>query len=156
MISDLLSSQTIRLQIPVKNWREAVLTSGNLLVKAGKCTQNYVDAMCQVIQEKGAYMVIAPGLALTHARPEDGALDLGMSIVSLSTPVNFGSEANDPVKLIIAFCSVDRTSHLKTLKTLACFLMDEENQILLKSSHSVDEILTTFQQTDMETIKCQQ
>jgi PTS system ascorbate-specific IIA component len=68
-----------------------------------------------------------------------------MSIVSLSTPVNFGSEANDPVQLVISFCGVDHSSHIEMLKSLAEFLVVDEHQILLKSSTSVDEILAAFE-----------
>jgi mannitol/fructose-specific phosphotransferase system IIA component (Ntr-type) len=121
-----------------------VQAGGDLLVRAGKCEPRYVDAMVQAVQDMGAYMVLAPGLSLAHARPEDGVLGIGMSIVTLSTPVDFGSEANDPVSLVISFCGVDHTSHIAMLRELAEFLMDEDHQKLLKSSLSVDEILATF------------
>lgn len=145
MLSKYLSPQTIRLQVPVKDWKEAVEVGGGLLVEAGKCEPRYVEAMVRAVQELGPYMVLAPGLSLAHARPEDGALAVGLSIVTLSTPVNFGSEANDPVKLVISFCGIDHDSHIEMLKALAEFLMVDENQNLLKSSNSVEEILQAFQ-----------
>ena len=144
MLSKVLSPQMIRLQIPVADWKEAVQAGGELLVKAGKCEPCYVDAMIQAVKDMGAYMVLAPGLSLAHARPEDGALEIGMSIVTLSTPVDFGSEANDPVELVISFCGVDHHSHIELLRELAEFLVDEKNQTLLKSSTSVEEILAAF------------
>lgn len=144
MLSEYLSSEMIRLQIPVSDWKEAVQAGGDLLVRAGMCEPRYVDAMVQAVQDMGAYMVLAPGLSLAHARPEDGVLGIGMSIVTLSTPVDFGSEANDPVSLVISFCGVDHTSHIAMLRELAEFLMDEDHQKLLKSSLSVDEILAAF------------
>jgi mannitol operon transcriptional activator len=152
MLSKYLSQNSIRLQLPVKNWQEAVQASGDLLVKTGKCKPRYIDAMLQAVNDMGPYMVIAPGLALTHARPEDGALQMGMSIISLSTPVNFGSEANDPVELVISFCSIDHHTHIKMLKELAVFLMEERNQTMLKSSSSVEEVVAAFQQSPQETI----
>ncbi len=145
MLSQYLSPQAIRLQIPVQDWQEAVEIGGALLVDAGKCEPRYVDAMVRAVRDWGPYMVLAPGLSLAHARPEDGALEVGMSIISLSTPVNFGSEANDPVQLVIPFCGTDHHSHVEMLKSLAEFLVVEENQTLLKSSHSVGEILKAFQ-----------
>ncbi|MEN4101193.1 MAG: PTS sugar transporter subunit IIA [Anaerolineaceae bacterium] len=144
MLSKYLSPQAIRLQVFVKDWKEAVNMGGALLVDTGKCEPCYVDAMVQAVQDLGPYMVLAPGLSLAHARPEDGVLAMGMSIVSLSTPVNFGSEANDPVQLVISFCGTDHISHIEMLKSLAEFLVVEENQILLKSSNSVEEILNAF------------
>ncbi len=146
MLSEYLSPDVIRLQIPVKDWKEAVEIGGSLLVQTGKCEPRYVDAMVRAVNEMGPYMVLAPGLSLAHARPEDGALAVGISIISLSTPVNFGSEANDPVSLVISFCGVDHHSHIEMLKSLAEFLVDEDHQNLLKSSNSVEEILAAFQQ----------
>ena len=155
MLSKHLSPQSIRLQIQVKNWQEAVQASGDLLVKTGKCKPHYVDAMIQAIKDLGPYIVIAPGIALAHARPKNNTLQVGMSIVSLSTPVNFGSEANDPVKLVIAFCGIDDHSHIKMLEQLAHFLMKEDNQNMLKCSHSAEMVLKAIQQSCQETIPCQ-
>ena len=155
MLSNYLSPQSIRLQIQVKNWQEAVQASGDLLVKTGKCKPHYVDAMIQAIKDLGPYIVIAPGVALAHARPKDGTLQMGMSVVSLSTPVDFGSKANDPVELVIAFCGVDHYSHLKMLEELADVLMDERKQQILKASNSIEEVETAFQQSRQEGFQCQ-
>ncbi len=100
-------------------------------------------------------MVIAPGIALAHARPENDTLQVGMSIVTLSTPVNFGSEANDPVELVIAFCGIDHHSHVKMLKELANFLMDENNQNMLRSSISKNNVISAFRRSRQETVPCQ-
>jgi PTS system ascorbate-specific IIA component len=62
-----------------------------------------------------------------------------------TSPVNFGSEANDPVKLVISGCGIDHDSHIEMLKALSEFIMVDENQNLLKSSNSVEEILQAFQ-----------
>lgn len=142
MLSDYLTPEAILLKVNVNNWQEAVLAGGELLLKAGKCRPSYIDAMIQAVQEMGAYMVLAPGLALAHARPEDGANAVGLSLVTLAEGVNFGSEANDPVTLVISFCAPDHHSHIEMLQALAEFLMSEENQQLLKNAHSVDEVLT--------------
>jgi mannitol/fructose-specific phosphotransferase system IIA component (Ntr-type) len=37
MLSKCLSPQTIRLQVPVNDWKEAVEVGGGLLVETGKC-----------------------------------------------------------------------------------------------------------------------
>ena len=155
MLSNYLSPQSIHLQTSVKNWQEAIQASGDLLVKTGKCKPGYVEAMIQAVKDMGPYMVIAPGIALAHARPENNTLQVGMSIVSLSTPVNFGSEANDPVELVIAFCGIDDHSHIKMLEQLAHFLMEENNQNMLKSSHSIEMVIKAIQQSCQETIPCQ-
>lgn len=155
MLSKYLTPESIHLQVPAKNWQEAVQASGELLVKTRRCESRYIDAMIRAVYDMGPYMVIAPGIALTHARPEDGALQVGISIASLSSPVKFGSEANDPVELVISLCTTDRHSHIEMLEELAIFLMNEKNQTMLRSSKSVKEVIAAFQQPKQETIQCQ-
>ena len=75
---------------------------------------------------------------------EDGVVKVGMSIINLATPVEFGSDANDPVYLIISFGGIDKESHIGMLQDLAIFLTQEENQELLKTAKSVDQVLKAF------------
>jgi mannitol/fructose-specific phosphotransferase system IIA component (Ntr-type) len=100
----------------------------------------------QAVHDMGPYMVLAPGIALAHARPQDGMLRSGMSIINLAEPVEFGSEANDPVYLVISFGGVDNVSHLKMLRTLAMFLMIKSNQDLLKTATSKQALFEAMQQ----------
>ena len=142
MLADYLTPEVIQLKIKVNNWQEAVRAGGQLLVQAGKCNLPYVEAMIQAMQDMGPYMVLAPGLALAHARPEDGANMVGLSLVTLATPVEFGSEANDPVCVVISFCAPNYESHIGMLQSLAEFLINEDNQRLLKIAQTADEILS--------------
>ena len=144
MLSDYITKDLIRLQVKAADWESAVRTGGELLLTAGICEERYVDAMVDAVRELGPYMVLAPGIALAHGRPEDGVLKVGMSIINLSEPVEFGNEANDPVYLVISFGGVDKESHLKMLQELAGFLMDENNQTLLKTASSIDEVMKAF------------
>ena len=147
MLKDYLTPDMIALQVRVADWRQAVRAGGELLVKAGKCEVRYVDAMIKAVEEMGPYMVLAPGLALAHARPEDGVKQVGMSIITLATPVEFGSESNDPVKLVISFGGVDNKSHIGMLQELAEFLMEPANQLFLENATSINEVLRAFERS---------
>lgn len=144
MLATYLTADVIQLNVEVKDWEEAVRAGGQLLFEAGKCTADYIDAMVHTVHEMGPYMVLAPGLALAHARPEDGVNQIGLSLVTLQTPVNFGNAANDPVELVISFCAVDHESHVDVLKALAMFLREEENQDLLRAAETVEQVLGAF------------
>ena len=144
MLADYLNTGMIKLQVEAEDWQDAVRQGGELLVAAEKCEERYVDAMVDAVKTMGPYMVLAPGLALAHARPEDGVLELGMSVITLKTPVEFGSEMNDPVSLIISFGGVDKKSHVGMLQALAKFLMVEKNQEFLREATSVPEVLEAF------------
>lgn len=125
----------------VKSWEEAVKLAGKLLVDDGVVEDRYVEAMIQVTRELGPYAVIAPGVALPHARPEDGAKEVGLSIVTLREGVNFGSP-NDPVYVVIGFSAKDKKSHLRVLQELADFLSDEKAVEALRSVRNEEELLT--------------
>jgi len=124
----------------VKDWVEAVKLSGSLLAVDGVIEERYIDAMVKVTEELGPYAVIAPGVAIPHARPEDGAREIGLSILVVKNGVNFGSP-NDPVYVVIGFAAIDKTSHLGVLKELAELLSTPNLVEKLRNSSSPEEII---------------
>lgn len=137
----LLTETTIALDELVRDWEEAIRRAGALLLQQGAVQQRYVEAMVGAVKELGPYMVIAPGIALAHARPEDGVLRVCMSMVRLSQPVEFGSAANDPVDLVFGLGGVDHEQHLRALKQLALLLQREKAVACLRQARSVSEAL---------------
>jgi PTS system ascorbate-specific IIA component len=105
--------------VAADDWREAVRAACRLLVDAGAAEPRYVDRCIATVEELGPYMVVAPGVALAHARPEDGAVALGISVATLRRPVEFGHAENDPVDVVFAFGSPDRDQHVGLLGALA-------------------------------------
>lgn len=124
----------------VKDWVEAVKLSGSLLAVDGIVEERYINAMVEVTKELGPYAVIAPGVAIPHARPEDGAKEIGLSILVVKNGVNFGSP-NDPVYVIIGFAAIDKTSHLGILKELAELLSIPGIVEKIRNSTSPGEIV---------------
>ena len=81
--------------------------------------------MIAAVEKHGPYIVIAPGFALAHSRPSPAVLRTGLSWVSLSEPVDFGSGTNDPVRLVVGLAALDHDSHIETMAALAGILSDE-------------------------------
>lgn len=145
-LSDHITPDLVELQVDAGNWEEAVRAGGALLLAQEICESRYIDAMVQAVRDLGPYMVLAPGIALAHGRPEDGMLKAGMSIINLASPVEFGNEENDPVYLVISFGGVDHESHVEMLRTLALFLMEEDRQEILKTARSKQALLEALDQ----------
>lgn len=103
----------------VTDWRAAVRLACGLLEARGAVTPDYGPRCIAAVEEHGPYVVLAPGIALAHARPEDGVLRLGVSVATLDTPVDFGHEDNDPVDVVFAFGSPDKEQHVAVLSELA-------------------------------------
>lgn len=116
------------------DWRAAVRAASELLVDAGAAEPRYVDRCVATVEELGPYMVVAPGVALAHARPEDGAVALGLTAVTLRQPVEFGHAENDPVDVVFAFGSPDRDQHVGLLAALARRLTEGLADDLRKAS----------------------
>ena len=139
-LEKMISKKTIALNVEVKDWQEAVRVSGELLVKNDFVEPRYIDAMIETTKTLGPYIVISPGVALPHARPEDGVKEPCMSLITLKTPVNFGNEHNDPVKLVIAFGTVDHNAHVKAISKLARIIGDEEKLNSLVNAKEIDQV----------------
>ncbi|WIV11601.1 PTS sugar transporter subunit IIA [Proteiniborus sp. MB09-C3] len=144
MLIDLITESSIELAVNAEDWEEAVRKGGELLERSGAVENRYIDAMINMVKEIGPYVVISKGMAFPHARPEDGVLRTGMSLITLKEAVKFGDEEYDPIKLIISFCSTDSEGHLNALSELVDFLRDEEaikNVINAKCKSEVIKIM---------------
>lgn len=114
-----LSADAIVLGAHVGDWREAVRLAGSALVASGAARPGYSDEMIRMIEEHGPYVVIAPGLALAHARPGDEVIADGLSVVTLATPVAFGHPHNDPVTVVLGLAITTIEGHLEQIAELA-------------------------------------
>lgn len=141
MLKEVLTEELIDLHYRAENRDEAVRRSGELLVKNNLATDAYIEGMIKNVEVNGTYIVIAPGIAMPHARPEEGALAIGFSVVTLAEPVVFGHPKNDPVKIVIGLCAVDHQTHLKALAELVEILSHEENVERFLKAKEAKEIL---------------
>jgi len=145
MLKEILTEELIAVNFTATNRDEAVKKSGELLLKQDLIEERYIDAMLKNIEASGVYIVIAPGIAMPHARPEQGAIGIGFSIVTLTEPVVFGHPKNDPVSLVIGLCAVDHHTHLRALAELSEILADEENVKAMLAASSPKEIIAIIE-----------
>ncbi len=150
MLREALDHSSISVGEEPADWREAVEISGKLLLAAGAAEEKYVSAMIRTTEELGPYAVIAPGVAIPHARPEDGAKSVGLSLAVLSEPVEFGSKENDPVDLVFGFSTTDPDSHVGLLQALADFIEKPENTEALREAKTVEEILQIVERSERD------
>lgn len=122
------------------DWREAVRLAGEALTRSGATEQGYGDRMIQVIEEFGAYIVIAPGLALAHARPGPDVNHDGLSVVTLAEPVVFGHPHNDPVSVVLGLAVSTPEAHVTSVAELANVFNDPEAIPALAAAADVDDV----------------
>ena len=143
-LKDLLLPSRVAVNVVAADWTEAVQAAGQLLVDTGGVEDSYIEGMIRTTKELGPYIVIAPGLAIPHARPEDGVVEPCMAVVSLSTPVPFGNEENDPVKVLIAFGATDHDEHVDAIGQMTEVLSDPENLEAVKAAQTPERILSVM------------
>lgn len=141
MLSDLLTREMIRIDVEAKDWEEAIREGTKVLRQNNYVEDCYEEAIINNIKSMGPYMVVAPGIVLSHARPENGVNKLSMSLTLLKNPVVFGHETNDPVKIVITVAAIDNETHLKALSQLMELMMNEEDMKKIFNANNKDEIV---------------
>lgn len=141
MLLEVLNERLLSVNAKCESRDQAVRESGRLLVKEGYAEESYIQAMIDNVEENGTYIVIAPGIAMPHARPEKGAKAIGLSIVTLDKPVKFGHPTNDPVSIVVGLCAVDHQTHLRALSELVDILGDNNKLNKIKKASSKDELM---------------
>jgi PTS system ascorbate-specific IIA component len=135
-----LPDDAVALGVRVDDWRAAVRAAGSALTAAGVATTAYSDEMIRMIDEHGPYVVIAPGLALAHARPGPAVIRDGIAVVTLSTPVNFGNPYNDPVSVVVALAVATADSQIALVAELANVFNDSTAITDLAAAASADDV----------------
>ena len=139
-----LTSEFIQFENEVESWEDAIAKSSKPLLEKGYIEQTYVDAMIDSVKEYGPYIVIAPNIAMPHARPEAGSKKVGFSIMKLEKPVAFSEEEEHKVQLLIALSCADSSTHIEILQALVTILSDEEKNKLVFQAKTADEMLKIF------------
>ncbi|MDN5724838.1 MAG: PTS sugar transporter subunit IIA [Propionibacteriales bacterium] len=135
-----IAEERIVLRDSVQGWRDAIEIVGGILVDEGNASREYVDAMiASVAGPNGTYIDLGAGIALAHARPENGVESTGLSVLHLDEPVLLADDPAHPITVFIALAAVDSSGHLDVMKNLARVLTDESlRQMLLNATTSAD------------------
>ncbi|MCG8484068.1 MAG: BglG family transcription antiterminator [Clostridia bacterium] len=141
LLSEMIDVKRTIVNAKISSKEEAIRLAGKLLLDDGYINDNYIEAMLELSSELSSYLVIAPGIAMPHARPERGALKAGFSILTIQEGINFGHEKNDPVRIVFALAAVDNNSHLRAMSELSMLLNEENNVEMIKNAKQSKEII---------------
>ena len=141
MLSELLTADMIQLTDRKMGWEEAIDTAADPLKKKEKINQSYIEAMINKVKDYGPFIHIGKGVALPHARPEDGVNELGMSLLKVDTPVLLSDDEKHPIQIFICLAAIDNEMHLKALASLTRILSNKEKLDTLLNASTKEEIL---------------
>lgn len=124
----LIENNSIKLNQKVDTWQQAIKIGTDMLVESGAVEPRYYDSIINSINELGPYIILAPGLAMPHARPEDGVNKTAFALVTLSEPVVFQGE-DTPVDVLFTLAGSTSNQHMQGLMEITQVLDDADSEI---------------------------
>lgn len=140
---DLLEQENVMIQAAAADWKDAIRISVKPLEERGFVEPGYKEAIIANVEALGAYIVIAPYVALPHARPEQGVNKSQLAVTLFREGVKFENKET-PVKLFIVLAAENNDSHLETLVMLSEILKDEGNVEKMISADSPQSLYQYF------------
>ncbi|PFJ02858.1 BglG family transcription antiterminator [Priestia megaterium] len=145
MLHEVLQEPFLQLTDSADDWKSAVRLAAKPLLNYEYIEPSYVEAMIKSVERLGPYIVIAPKVALPHARPEQGVNRVGMSMLRLKEPVYFSTEKQHGAQLIIVLAATDNETHLKALSQLSMMLSENDNIDKLIAMNTKQEMLALIE-----------
>ncbi|MFU1795770.1 BglG family transcription antiterminator [Paenibacillus azoreducens] len=146
MLNELITPEMIQFETRVRDWKEAIRIAAEPLLQKGYVSGDYVTAMIDNVLELGPYVVIAPRIAIPHARPDQGVFQMGMSLLCLREGVSFSEDGSHDANLIIVLAAVDKQAHLKAVAQLTRLLTGEHNVDAILEADSAAPVLQLVNQ----------
>ncbi|WP_455864329.1 PTS sugar transporter subunit IIA [Pantoea agglomerans] len=147
MLTDWINESNLSLFNHVNDWQHAVKLAVQPMVDNGSVEPRYLNAIYDMHQEIGPYYVLGEGIAMPHARPEEGVIKTALSLIIISEGVSFNSPDNDPVYVVFALAAIDSHSHIEMIASLSRLFCEDDVLDKLKnarSKHAVLDILSQF------------
>lgn len=145
MLKSLLTPDTIQVVQKISDWRAAISLACQPLIDNGSVRPSYVEAIFRAHESMGPYYVLGPGIALPHARPEDGVNRLSLALLVVREGVSFQAKEHDPIYLLVVLAAEDSRSHIEAIAKLAALFDNSEEMSTLKTASSKKEVLQVIE-----------
>ncbi|MEM7342970.1 MAG: PTS sugar transporter subunit IIA [Chloroflexota bacterium] len=122
---DILTLEAVQLNMPSVSKKEAIKQAGELLVKAGYVTPDYVEGM--LAREETMSTYLGHGLAIPHGQFEDkeNIHSTGISIVQYPEGVLWDDD-DDEIAYLVVGIAATANEHVGILSNLAEVIEEEE------------------------------
>ena len=131
--------------ISCDHWENLVDLLATPLVNKGLISPQYTQSAKEVIHKYGAYVVLVDDIAFFHGRPEDGAVEMSMSLGFLKEPLYLMQKR---IKTAFLFAAIDNDSHIALLKELTLFMNCDECLELLRDGKNVELIMEKLREKE--------
>ncbi|MFJ5625059.1 BglG family transcription antiterminator [Peribacillus loiseleuriae] len=132
------SQETIQLNGKASSWEEAIRLGTKPLLKLKYIDESYEEKIIDNIKNIGPYMVVAPGVILSHAGPDDGVNADSFSLVTIKDGVNFHDRFKTPVKLVLTLAIKSHKNHALVEKLMKLVLDHKKVSEILQSTSELE------------------
>ncbi|MDB7101058.1 PTS sugar transporter subunit IIA [Enterococcus mundtii] len=109
----------------IKDWRVAIEESSRHLLEKRIIDHVYVEEMIRNVEEHGAYILIAPHVAMPHAMQSGShVFDTTISFTKMNAPVPF-EEGTKSASLFFTLAAKEPKQHLENIQSLSELLMQD-------------------------------
>lgn len=148
MLIDHLTPDRIRFADDVPSWQRAVELVTEPLVADGSITPDYVEAVrSSIAGPGGTYIDLGFGIALAHARPEQGVVRPGLSFLRVRPSVLLADDPAHPIDLFLCLAATDSSEHMQTMQELAALLTDDDARGRLLAATTPADVTAALSKT---------
>jgi PTS system mannitol-specific IIA component len=144
-MSEILTPETIELNVSLGGREEAIRRAGALLVQNGNVEDRYIDSMLE--REKSVSTFMGNDVAIPHGTEDSKqwVTRSGLSILTVPEGVEYGD--GDRARLVIGIAGKG-DEHLEILSRIAIVVSEEENVEKIVNAKTKEELLSYFEEVD--------
>lgn len=141
-MQEMLKRENVQLVDSCEGWQDAIRVAVQPLVDGGYVKPEYIDGVIENARKFGPYFVLAPDLALIHARPEQGVIKRQLAVTVLRRGVEF--KAGEPCRLLVTLAAEDPNSHIDVMRVLATMFANPDSVERVCNAKTADEVYDLF------------
>lgn len=144
LIRELIEKQRYSFYEGFDNWEDAIIHACKPLVMQNAIQDVYPELIIESIKKHGAYIVIAPNIAIPHAQEKVGVNETCVSFMKTEKPVKFDDNPEHNAQIFFVLASTDNEKHLENLCELVEFLDDKNIVEKLENAKNKDDLEAIF------------
>lgn len=138
-ILDVLHVEHMVVVDEVLSWQSSIKKASTPLLEKNYIRDKYVDAMIELVDDFGPYIVLQNKVAIAHANPDKGANMLGLSLFVNRQEIVF--ENNVTVQFLFVLSNPDQEKHLHLLRDIMLLSTNAKLLHELLGLHDPNKIL---------------
>lgn len=130
---ELLDNQIV-INREVFDWKEAIKRASQPMLASGSIHKGYIQEIYDLVEAKGPYFIITPGVALVHSKPSKNVLKTSIALMVSKEEIFFNKEKS--VNIMIMLALTDKQEHLLAMTDILTLFEKEEtvNELIEKDS----------------------